>query len=129
VSYEKTIHSVKEQYGMSVVTTDCGEEIQGTTNLDAFTTLGGSSPNCLRCLAVREGHPMSQGLTDKEQLLLGLYERTIQTFIKTGDRMVFGRLEGMQDAAQTLGNDLLVNAMVALTQRNHDAMAKQTVAK
>ena len=69
---------------------------------------------------------MSQGLTDKEQLLLGLYERTIQTFIKNGDRMVFGRLEGMQDAAQTLGNDLLVNAMVALTQRNHDAMAKQT---
>jgi len=74
----------------------------------------------------RRRKTMSQGLTDKEQLLLGLYERTIQTFIKNGDRMVFGRLEGMQDAAQTLGNDLLVNAMVALTQRNHDAMAKQT---
>ena len=65
-------------------------------------------------------------MTQNEQKLLDLAEKTMLRFAQTGDRMVFGRLEGIADALEALGLDEARNALADLSQKHHDAMARQT---
>lgn len=62
-------------------------------------------------------------MSDQEKQLLRQVEAHIRIFIKTGDRMVFGRLEGIKDAVALLGSPELMTAIVEAVKRNEEEMA------
>lgn len=62
----------------------------------------------------------------EEQRLLDSAERQMLQFARIGDRMIFGRLEGIAEALEILGLTEAREALTALSNKHHDAMAKQT---
>ena len=58
--------------------------------------------------------------------LLAAFERHVARFVETGHPTTFGRLEGLKEAAELLGDQETVDAMSRMVNEKHEEMARWT---